>query len=366
MSTQRTRLGVVFGGQSVEHEVSVVSAMELLQAADPARFETVPFGVTRDGRWLTPDETRAQLGRPDAIFEKRIVADVPPLLERQAVLDELRRVDVVFPLVHGVNGEDGTLQGMLEMFGIAYAGCGVAASAMGMDKAIQKQLFVSAGLNVADHIVLVEDEWDADRVAATRNVEQSVGYPAFVKPSNGGSSLGVTKVRSREDLGTAMRVAFDMDRKVLVEAAVDGREVDCAVLGNEEPQASPVGEVVHSGDFYDFHAKYLDDSARIVAPAGLPDAATEAVREHAVRAFQALDCRGFARVDFFVRDDNTPVINEINTLPGFRPVSMFPTLWAAAGIAYRELISRIVDLALERFARQRARAARAMQGGAHA
>lgn len=373
MTAQRTRLGVVFGGRSVEHEVSVVSAMEMLQAADPARFETVPFGVTRDGRWLTPDETRAQLERGDALFEKRIVADVPvstatlrPLLERQAVLDELRRVDVVFPLVHGVNGEDGTLQGMLDMFGIAYAGCGVTASAIGMDKALQKQLFAQAGLNVAKHVVLIEGEWDADRDAVARGIEGAVGYPAFVKPSNGGSSLGVTKVRSREDLGDAMKAAFDMDRKVLVEEAVAGREVDCGVLGNEDPQASPVGEVVHGGEFYDFHAKYLDESARIIAPAGLPEEATEAVREHAVRAFKTLDCSGFARVDFFVRDDNTPVINEINTLPGFRPVSMFPTLWAAAGIAYRELISRIVDLALERFARERSRAARAMQGGARA
>jgi D-alanine-D-alanine ligase len=366
VTAQRTRLGVVFGGRSAEHEVSVVSAMELIAAADPARFETVPFGVTRDGRWLTPDETRAQLDRNDALFEKRIALDVPPLLERAAVLDALRRIDVVFPLVHGVNGEDGTLQGMLEMFGIAYAGCGVTASAIGMDKALQKQLFARAGLNVTRHVVLVEEEWDDDRDVVARGVEADVGYPAFVKPSNGGSSLGVSKVRSREDLAPAMRAAFDMDRKVLVEAAVEGREVDCGVLGNEDPQASPVGEVVHGGDFYDYHAKYLDEDARIVAPAGLPAEAAEAVRADAVRAFRALDCAGFARVDFFVRGDNPPVVTEINTLPGFRPVSMFPTLWAAAGIAYRELISRIVDLALDRFARQRARMSRLMQGGAHA
>lgn len=345
----RLRLGVVFGGRSAEHEVSVVSAMDLLAAADPARFETVPFGVTRDGRWLTPDETRTQLGRDEPLFSKRIAADVPPLVERHDVLDALRSVDVVFPLVHGVNGEDGTLQGMLEMFGIPYAGCGVTASAIGMDKAIQKQLFVRAGLDVARHMTLFEHEWSADQDGVARGIESSLGYPAFVKPSNGGSSIGVSKVRSREDLPEALRAAFGLDRKVLVEEAVRGREVDCGVLGNDAPQASPVGEVVASGEFYDYSAKYLDDSARIVAPADLPETASDAVRASAVRAFRAIDGAGFARVDFFLTEDQRPVVNEINTLPGFRPVSMFARLWAAAGVPYRELINRIVDLALERF-----------------
>jgi D-alanine-D-alanine ligase len=343
------RLGVVFGGRSAEHEVSVVSAMEMLEAADPQRFETVPFGVTRSGRWLTPDETRTQLAREEPLFEKRIEADVPRLLERPDVLDELRRVDVVFPLVHGVNGEDGTLQGMLEMFGIPYAGCGVAASAVGMDKALQKQLFLRAGLNVARHMTLFQHEWDADRDAVARGIEGGLGYPAFIKPSNGGSSVGVSKVRSREDLGEAMRAAFGLDRKVLVEEALVGREVDCGILGNDHPEASPVGEVVTSGEFYDYAAKYLDDSAQIMAPADLPAETAAAVQQDAVRAYQALDCAGFARLDFFVTADSTPVVNEINTLPGFRPVSMFPRLWAAAGVTYRDLISRIVDLALDRW-----------------
>ncbi len=363
--TAKLRLGVVFGGQSVEHEVSVVSAMELLQAADPARFETVPFGVTRGGRWLTPAETRAQLDRPDAPFQKRMVADVPPLLERGDVLGALRRVDAVFPLVHGVHGEDGTLQGMLEMFGIPYAGCGVAASAIGMDKALQKELFVRAGLNVARHMTLLERDWDADRDAVARDIEATLGYPAFVKPSNGGSSLGVSKVLSREDLGDAMRAAFGMDRKVLVEEAVDVREVECGVLGNETPETSPIGEIVTSGEFYDYSAKYLDDSASIVAPAELPEGVAAQLQRDAVRAFEAIDGCGFARVDFFLTPEGKPLINEINTLPGFRPVSMFPLLWAKAGIAYRELISRIIDLALERFARERARG-RTSEGGADA
>ncbi|HYM27992.1 MAG TPA: D-alanine--D-alanine ligase, partial [Steroidobacteraceae bacterium] len=233
--TTKLRLGVVFGGRSVEHEVSVVSAMELLQAADPARFEAVPFGVTRDGRWLTPEETRGQLAREDPPFRKRIAADVPPLLARAGVLDELRRVDVVFPLVHGVNGEDGTLQGMLEMFGVPYAGCGVAASALGMDKALQKRLFAQAGLKVARHLAVLEHEWQGAGEAFAGTVEARLGYPAFVKPANAGSSVGISKVRSREDLGDALGAAFAIDAKVLVEEAVEGREVECGVLGNQRP-----------------------------------------------------------------------------------------------------------------------------------
>jgi len=363
--TSKLRLGVVFGGQSVEHEVSVVSAMEMLQAADPARFETVPFGVTRGGRWLTPAETQAQLDRTDAPFQKRMEADVPPLLERGDVLDALRRVDAVFPLVHGVNGEDGTLQGMLEMFGIPYAGCGVAASAIGMDKVLQKELFVRAGLNVTRGITLFEQQWADGRDAATRDIEATLGYPAFVKPSNGGSSVGVSKVRSREDLGEAMRAAFELDRKVLVEEAIQVREVECGVLGNDDAQPSPIGEIVASGEFYDYSAKYLDDSASLVAPAELPEGVAEQLQRDAVRAFRAIDGAGFARVDFFLTPDGKLLVNEINTLPGFRPVSMFPLLWAKAGVAYRDLISRIVDLAIERFARMRSRG-RMANGGAHA
>ena len=359
--TAKIRLGVVFGGQSVEHEVSVVSAMELLQAADPVRFETVPFGVTREGRWLTPSETRAQLDRPDALFQKRIEADVRPLLQRGDVLDALRGVDAVFPLVHGVNGEDGTLQGMLEMFGIPYAGCGVAASAIGMDKALQKELFVRAGLSVTRGLTLPERDWRADSDSVAREIESTLGYPTFVKPSNGGSSVGVTKVRSREDLADAMRAAFAMDSKVLVEQALTVREVECGVLGNDTPHTSPIGEIVPGGEFYDYSAKYLDDSARIVAPADLPDGVAAQLQRDAVRAFEAIDGSGFARVDFFLTSDGKTLVNEINTLPGFRPVSMFPLLWSKAGVAYRDLISRIVDLAMERFARRHP-----LQGGAHA
>ncbi|HEY8171681.1 MAG TPA: D-alanine--D-alanine ligase family protein, partial [Dehalococcoidia bacterium] len=295
----KSRLGVVFGGRSAEHEVSVVSAMEMLDAADPARFDVVPFGVTRDGRWLSPDETRVQLLRNDELFSKRLEADVAPLGQRPEIIRELSTLDVAFPLIHGVNGEDGTLQGLFEMLGVPYAGCGVAASAIGMDKALQKQLFERAGLKVARYLTVFAQDWNTGDDDVARGIESAVGYPAFVKPSNGGSSVGVSKVRSREDLGEAMRVALGLDRKVLVEEAVEGREVDCGVLGNDAPEASPVGEVVTGGEFYDYAAKYLDDSARIVAPAELSEAQSEAVRADAVRAFRAIDGQGFARLDFF-------------------------------------------------------------------
>ena len=350
----KTRLGIIFGGRSVEHEVSVVSAMEAIEAADPERFDVVPFGVTRDGRWLTPDETREHLKREDALFEKRLDADVPPLAERPELIAELHRLDVAFPLIHGVNGEDGTLQGMLEMLAVPYAGCGVTASAIGMDKALQKELCARAGLGVARYVRVLAHEWRRDGDDVSRGIEGTVGYPAFVKPANGGSSVGVSKVRSREDLGDAMTLAFGIDRKVLIEEAVEGREVEAGVLGNDDVEASAVGEVVPAGEFYDYGAKYLDDSARIIVPADVPAETAERVRESAATAFRAIDGQGFARVDFFLRRDGSLLFNEINTLPGFRPVSMFPRLWAAAGVTYRELISRIVDLALGRFQQREA------------
>ena len=354
----KMQLGVIFGGRSVEHEVSVVSAIEMIKAADPERFDVVPFGVTRDGRWLTPDETRRQLDRDDPPFQKRLEADVPRLVERHEIFDQLASVDVLFPLVHGINGEDGTLQGMLEMFGLPYAGCGVAASAIGMDKGLQKHLLVEAGIDVAPFIELREPVWQRDQRNAALQIEQAVGYPAFIKPANGGSSVGVSKVHSREELGDAMTAAFGIDAKVLVEQTVRGREIECGVIGGDEPSASPVGEVMPAGEFYDYAAKYLEDTARLVAPADLDDATADEVRETAVDVFSVVEGgAGFARVDFFLEPDGHLVFNEINTIPGFTPISMFPRLWQLAGLTYRELISKLVDLALGRFREKEARGA---------
>jgi D-alanine-D-alanine ligase len=348
----RQRLGVIFGGRSVEHEVSVVSAMSVLEQADRKRFEVVPFGVTRDGRWLMPDEAQRQLDRDDPPFRKRIESDLPPLSQRPEVLGELARCDAVFPLVHGVNGEDGTLQGMLEMLALPYVGCGVAASALGMDKSLQKLLFKQAGLDVAPFITVSVAQWEQEREMIAADATQSLGYPVFVKPANGGSSVGVSKVFSREDLADAMQAAFALDGKALIESAVKGRELECGVLGNSDPQASPIGEVTPAGEFYDYNAKYIEETARLTAPADLDDETAEELQDLAIEAFQAIDGEGFARVDFFLPKDEEPVINEINTIPGFTPISMFPRLWALAGVSYSDLISRLVDLAIERFQRR--------------
>jgi D-alanine-D-alanine ligase len=297
-----------------------------------------------------------QLNRKLAPYQNRLTADVPPLSQRPEVLHELSACDAVFPLIHGVHGEDGTLQGMLEMFGLPYAGCGVPASALGMDKSLQKGVLGHAGISVAEHYELRAHEWNGDEAALSGAIEQTVGYPAFVKPANGGSSVGVSKVRSREDLGEAMRSAFAVDAKVLVEETIEGRELECGVIGYETPQASPVGEVAPAGDFYDYRAKYLEDSARLIAPAAIDGEVEEAVRATAVRAFEAIDGgSGFARVDFFLQPTGRLVLNEINTIPGFTPISMFPRLWQTAGLTYRELISRLVDLALTRFSAKEAR-----------
>jgi D-alanine-D-alanine ligase len=324
----------------------------VLEQADRQRFDIVPFGVTRDGRWLMPDEAQRQLDRDDPPFRKRIESDLPALSQRPEVLGELARCDVVFPLVHGVNGEDGTLQGLLEMLALPYVGCGVAASALGMDKALQKLLFRQAGLDVAPFLTVTLHQWQAEREMVALEASQSLGYPLFVKPANGGSSVGVSKVRSREDLGEAMQAAFALDGKALIESAVKGRELECGVLGNLDPQASPIGEITPAGEFYDYNAKYIEETARLTAPADLPDETAEELQDLAIEAFQAIDGEGFARVDFFLPKGEEPVINEINTIPGFTPISMFPRLWSLAGVSYSELISRLVDLALERFQRR--------------
>ncbi|MCH7699519.1 MAG: D-alanine--D-alanine ligase [Chloroflexi bacterium] len=343
----RMRLGVIFGGQSVEHEVSVMSAQCVTDAASD-RFDVVPIGVTKDGAWLTPDETQRQLGRDDEKFHKTLeLAGERGVLARPEVLGALKEIDVAFPLIHGTHGEDGTLQGLLEMAGVAYIGAGVAASAIGMDKALMKRIMSQAGLDVADHIVVRAAHYEGVEQIADA-VEASVGYPAFVKPANGGSSVGITKVHSREDLGQAVCLAFRHDRKVLIEEAIEGREVECAVLGNDNPEPSPLGEISYTREFYDYEAKYLDDSTELIVPANVSDETTRRVQELAVQGYRSIDCAGMGRMDFFVTPDDRIIIDEINTLPGFTPTSMYPLLWEHAGVSYADLIGRLVDLGLER------------------
>jgi len=353
--TERQRLAVVIGGQSTEHEVSVTSGRGVIREADAERFEVVPFGVTRGGAWLTPEETRARLERVTAGERGDIGDDAGEgILGYPAVLSALREMDVVFPIVHGTFGEDGTLQGLFELAGLPYVGSGVGASAVGMDKELMRSVFASAGIPQPGYIVLADDEVREPSEEALRFIERELGYPCFVKPCNGGSSVGVSKAKSREDFGEALASAARHDRKVMVEATMFGHEVECAVLGNADPQASGVAEIVPSGEFYTYEAKYLDDSAELLTHARITDETSERVRELSLRAFRAVDCAGLARVDFFAEDGREPEIIEINTLPGFTPISQFPKLWEQEGLSYGALISRLVELAFERHA-ERAR-----------
>jgi len=350
----RLRVGVLFGGESAEHEVSVVSAQGVLQAIDRDRFDPVPFGVTKEGTWLTAEESAAALaGIPAGAYRPLPTPAGREPKIRAEVSNALNELDVAFPLIHGTRGEDGTLQGFLELLGLPYTGAGVAASALGMDKALMKAVFRQAALPTADFLVVPAHEWRADATGVIDRIEAAIGYPNFAKPANMGSSLGVSKVSSRQELGAAIEEALRYDRKALVEAAISGREIEVAVLGNDEPRASPPGEIIPRGEFYDYAAKYLDpDGADLVAPVRLEPGVEKRLQELAIAAFKAIDCAGMARVDFFLVGDD-PIVNEINTIPGFTPISMYPKLWEAAGIPYRELISELIDLGLARHASKR-------------
>lgn len=348
----RQRVAVIFGGRSVEHEVSVRSARSVIEALDRERWDVAPIGVTRGGAWLSLAET-----------ESALVSGVEALIEggtpltTGGALAELGACDVAFPLIHGAYGEDGCLQGLLELADIPYAGAGVAASATGMDKALQKALFTDAGIPVAPYVVLRRWEIEHDGEAARRFVEDEVGYPCFAKPANGGSSIGITRVASRENLGGAFATALAHDEKVVVERAVEGREVECSVLGNEAPEAAAVaGEIEPDRQFYDYDSKYAADSKTALhVPARIDARTVERVRELALRMYLAMGCEGYARVDFFVGEHGEVTGSEVNTVPGFTSISMFPRLWDASGLAYRDLLTRILDLAIARGKRRAAR-----------
>jgi D-alanine-D-alanine ligase len=363
----RIRVALLFGGRSGEHPVSLISARSVLRYLDRDRFEVVPLAITRSGAWLTPAETEAALARVEARGRPfdTIEAEGEGLLARPEVLAVLRDVDVAFPMLHGHQGEDGTVQGLLELADVPYVGAGVTASAIGMDKAAQKRIWMQAGLPVVEHRVLTRTEFEADPTGVARTLEAEIGYPCFVKPSNGGSSVGVSRARSREDLTEAVTEALRWDRKILVEHEVMGRELDCAVLGNDEPHAAPLGEVVAAREFYDFTAKY-DDTAgtQLIAPARVSAEVTRRVHEIALAAYRAIDCAGMARVDFFLTTDDQPILNEINTIPGFTNMSMYPRLWELAGLSYPDLLARLIDLGIERHrARPRAHLHELSAGG---
>ena len=330
--TRKIRVAVVFGGRSAEHEVSVVSARSVLDALDPEAYEAVPIGIDRDGGW-------------------HLLPGGPPSLEAGELVTASggrEPIDVVFPVLHGPQGEDGTIQGLLELAGIPYVGAGVLASAVGMDKAIQKVLFTAAGLPVTDHVVVGEKGWREDPEAVHAAVED-LGYPVFAKPAALGSSVGISKVKSAADLDAAVDEALRHGPKALVERAVEGaREIECAVLGNDDPVASVPGEIVPAAEFYDYRSKYLDEGTRLEVPARLSAELVERIQRMSIAAFRAIDGAGMARVDFFVREPDDVLVNEINTIPGFTRVSMYPRLWEASGLAYPELVDRLIQLALER------------------
>ena len=362
----KKRVAIIFGGQSSEHEVSRVSAQSVIENIDKEKYEVEIIGITKKGQWLKYNGPVAKIGSGEweAVAHNKLLEGKSSENEtaseitnvnsaRQVIAGNTKKpIDVVFPVLHGCNGEDGTIQGLFELAGIPYVGCGVLGAAVGMDKAYSKIIFEKEGLPQGDYLVFNRKQVNNQLEEAVAQVESRLTYPCFVKPANAGSSVGVNKASDRESLEKALIIAAKNDRRILVEEFIDGREIECAVLGNDEPVASTVGEVVPCNEFYDYEAKYqVGDSSKVVIPAeNLSEETIAKIREYAVRAFKCLDCAGLSRVDFFVHKDTGAIyINEINTLPGFTSISMYPKLWAASGIPYTELIDKLIELALERF-----------------
>jgi D-alanine-D-alanine ligase len=384
---KKLRVGILFGGRSGEHEVSLLSAASVLNAIDKEKYEVVPIGITKDGRWLTAEHAENLLsgklvleprhlraGDPETTPAAAVLAQgesviVPPepahheegLMPFQTDAAHLRRstdrainVDVIFPVLHGTFGEDGTIQGLLELADIPYVGAGVLGSAAGMDKDIMKSLFIAAGIPIVKHVTILRSAWEQYPKKIEKLVASSLKYPVFVKPANLGSSVGISKAHNRKELGPAIEEAAKFDRKIVIEQAVGGkrekaREIECSVLGNDDPVASVPGEIVPVKEFYDYDAKYLDEGSELIIPARLTRAQTKKVQQLAVAAFKAVDCSGLARVDFLMDPATKKIyLNEINTMPGFTSISMYPKLWAASGLEYSELIDRLIQLGLER------------------
>jgi D-alanine-D-alanine ligase len=388
---KKLRVGILFGGRSGEHEVSLLSAASVSNAIDKSRYEVVPIGITKQGRWVTAEDAERLLegnaghapahlraGDPEATAGAAVLARgeavvVPPephhrqgsalapfqsdatgLARRSA--DRAINVDVIFPVLHGTFGEDGTIQGLLELADIPYVGAGVLGSAAGMDKDIMKALFRAAGLPIVKHVTVLRSEWEDGAKKVQRLVAGKLKYPVFVKPANLGSSVGISKAHDGQELGPAIEEAAKFDRKIVIEQGVGGkkqkaREIECSVLGNDRPESSLPGEIVPSTEFYDYKAKYLDEGSQLIIPAKLSKAETKRVQQLAIAAFQAVDCSGLARVDFLMDPKNRKIyLNEINTMPGFTSISMYPKLWAASGLSYPQLIERLIQLGLERHA----------------
>jgi len=379
----KLRVGVLFGGRSGEHEVSLLSAASVLEAIDKTKYGVVPIGIAKDGRWVTALHAERMLrgeqhearhlraGDPEATPGAAVLAKgegvlVPPVpapdhsslipFETDAAPGQHTpiAVDIIFPVLHGTFGEDGTIQGLLELADIPYVGAGVLGSAAGMDKDIMKQLFRARGLPIVRHVTVLRHEWESDPKKVRKQIEKALKYPVFVKPANLGSSVGITKVHDRSELEAGMNEAARFDRKIVIEQAVGGkkgkaREIECSVLGNDKPVASVAGEIVPAAEFYSYDAKYIDEGSQLLIPAKITRAQQKQVQQMAVAAFLAVDCSGLARVDFLMDPKSGKIwLNEINTMPGFTSISMYPKLWDASGVSYPELIDRLIQLGLER------------------
>jgi D-alanine-D-alanine ligase len=387
---KKLRVGILFGGRSGEHEISLLSAASVFNAIDKNKYEVVPIGITKQGHWVTAadaerllrgktaEERPLRAGDPDATSAAAVLANgesvvVPPEPHQQGgsltafqtdntlvrrAADRAINIDVVFPVLHGTFGEDGTIQGLLELADLPYVGAGVLGSAAGMDKDIMKALFRAAGLPIVKHVTVLRGEWEAEAKKVQKLVESKLKYPVFVKPANLGSSVGISKAHDRKELGPAIDEAARFDRKIVIEQGVGGRkhkarEIECAVLGNDDPEASVPGEIVPGEEFYDYNAKYLSEGSQLIIPAKLSKAETKRVQELAIAAFKAVDCSGLARVDFLMepgagKKPGKIYLNEINTMPGFTSISMYPKLWAATGVGYPALIERLIQLGMER------------------
>ncbi|TCO78743.1 D-alanine--D-alanine ligase [Marinisporobacter balticus] len=355
---KRINVAVIFGGKSGEHEVSLMSATSVIKAIDKKKYNVLPLGITKEGSWMIyngPIE-KIESGEWEVAAKKQLeqnpnnnILSIMPLGGKKSKLAEL--VDVVFPVLHGPFGEDGTIQGLLEMADIPYVGAGVLASAVGMDKVYTKQIFKQAGLPVGKYIVIMRKDFRENKETAIRLVEENFQYPIFLKPANLGSSVGISKAHNREELIKGLEMAAKHDRKMLVETFINGREIECAVLGNDDPKASVAGEILPSHEFYDYNAKYFDDgNSKIVIPANIPKEKELEIREMAVKAYTAIDCSGLARADFFLEKETMKIyINEVNTMPGFTKYSMYPLLWKETGLSYDQLIDQLIGLAIERY-----------------
>jgi len=351
----RIRIGVIFGGRSVEHEVSLVSAASVINALDKEKYDVVPIGIASNGQWLSSNETLRLLKEKRSIeLEQEQLLTPDPRKQSLVAINDGggvgKALDVIFPVIHGKFGEDGSLQGLLELADIPYVGPGVLGSAVGMDKVMQKELLVRAKIPTAPSIWFTLEEYETRHKKIIADVERTLRYPLFVKPSNSGSSIGITKAHNRKELLESIDTAGQFDRRILVEQGINhAREIECGILGNDQPAASVPGEIVPCNEFYDYNAKYVDEKSNAIIPAKLPNTVVKKIQQYALRAFRALDCAGMARVDFLLtKKTNRIYLNEINTIPGFTSISMYPKLWQASGVSYSALLDTLIQLAIER------------------